>query len=118
MTNLRTQLEELLDRADCEERCADLGHFVYMNRVAILSALEAVEWRSMDSAPLDEVILLFGQLCGQAYDEQMHPSQPVRACGYWDEIDGAWALTDTTWAGPFIEPTHWRPLGPTPEVVG
>jgi hypothetical protein len=67
-------------------------------------------WRSIESAPKDAVLLLYGTLLGGSPE---HPRQPIRAVGYWDEIDEAWALSDTTWEGPFMNPTHWqRPPAP------
>lgn len=71
------------------------------------------QWRDISTAPKGRVILLFGQI-GYGRSEA-HPTGPIRACGYWDEIDEAWAFTNTTWEGPFMAPTHWTDLPSPPE---
>jgi hypothetical protein len=75
------------------------------------------EWRPISTAPKDDVLLLYGTLYGSD-DEWLLPKGLIRACGYWEKLDEAWALTDTTWAGPFIKPTHWQPLPPPPASNG
>lgn len=73
----------------------------------------APDWFPIESAPRDEVILLFGPI-GHGRSPE-HPRGPIRAVGYWDVIDGAWAYTNTTWCGPFADPTHWMPLPLPPQ---
>ena len=72
------------------------------------------EWRDISTAPHGRVLLLYGTLCGHALTPG-HPSFPIRVIGYWDDIDNAWALSDTTYLGPFIEPTHWADCPEPPE---
>lgn len=82
------------------------------------SSLTWWQWRSMDEAPRDKPILLYGSLSGSALNE-WHPTQPIRAVGYWDAIDEAWALSDTPYYGPFFEPLCWAELldAPGPETL-
>lgn len=70
-------------------------------------------WQSMADAPRDRPVLLLGKLCGQAVN-QGHPTGLIRAVGYWDTVDEAWALTDTTWEGPFMAPVAWAELPDLP----
>lgn len=69
-------------------------------------------WSPANTAPKDRPVLLYGKLT-QATPER--PQGAIRVVGYWDEIDGAWALTSTTWAGPFFKPTHWAELPAVPD---
>lgn len=71
-------------------------------------------WLPIKSAPKVHPLLLFGTVKPGPGHTPDHPVRPIRAVGYWDEIDEAWCLSDTPWSGPFFEPTHWRPLPPPP----
>lgn len=70
-------------------------------------------WNPISTAPKDRLIILFGPLIGQAVTEE-HPKGTIRAIGYWDDIDGAWCLSTTSWVGPFIDATHWLPCPDRP----
>lgn len=72
-----------------------------------------MEWQSIDTAPKDKNILLFGAQrepfnCGIRYVD------PLIFSGYWDTIDGAWCAHGTTYHGPFFHATHWMPLPEEP----
>ncbi|HAC01577.1 MAG TPA: hypothetical protein DCF67_08925 [Brevundimonas sp.] len=77
---------------------------------------EAVEWRPIETAPRDAVIMLFGLLDPHPSDREAHAQldRPKRFTGYWDEVDEAWCPVGSTWEGPWIIPTHWLPLPPAP----
>lgn len=73
-----------------------------------------MEWQPIETAPKDgDNVLLFGRI------DPRHPFEGIRwqkmtvFSGYWDRIDGAWCPSGATWAGPFMEVTHWKPL-PSP----
>ena len=75
-----------------------------------------MEWQPIETAPKNEVILLYGEIDPHPDDEQLHSKGARRVAGYWDQIDEAWSSTTSTWAGPWIKPTHWMPLPPPPDV--
>ena len=77
---------------------------------------EMVEWRPIETAPRDAVIMLFGLLDPHPSDREAHAQldRPKRFTGYWDEVDEAWCPVGSTWTGPWIIPTHWLPLPPAP----
>lgn len=77
---------------------------------------EMVEWRDIETAPRDAVIMLFGLLDPHPSDREAHAQldKPKRFTGYWDEVDEAWCPVGSTWEGPWIIPTHWLPLPPAP----
>lgn len=115
---LRVKLAELLS-----EQFPDFGQAnpriqATVNGIIALFAHPVPEqdgWRfDMENAPRDRVLLLYGNLYGMS--EQGHPNGLIRVCGYWDTIDEAWALTDTTWAGPFIKPVAWREAPESPPL--
>lgn len=70
-------------------------------------------WQDIGTAPRDgRHVLLFGrqsdEACGVRFKGEF------QATGYWDGIDRAWCATGSHWDGPFLQPTHWKPLGPPP----
>ena len=73
-------------------------------------------WQSISSAPQSEVILLFGKLDVLDDQKPLYGSldTPVRATGYWDDVDEAWSVVGGTWEGPWISATHWAVLPPAP----
>lgn len=83
---------------------------------AALATLEAQRWRPIEEAPKDGAtqLLLFGEQEDRPRD-MVHMKGARVFSGYWDAIDEAWCSTGSTWAGPFYNPTHWRPLPDPPE---
>lgn len=77
------------------------------------------EWRAIETAPKDGVILLYGLLDPHPDDRELHAQldKPRRVTGFWDDVDEAWCPVGSTWTGPWFEPTHWMPLPlpPAPE---
>jgi hypothetical protein len=72
------------------------------------------DWQTIDSAPKDRGILLYGT---QAYPmPELNLKGPLVFSGYWDSIDEAWCASGSTWAGPFFDCTHWmeQPKPPVP----
>lgn len=76
----------------------------------------AQAWQGMDSAPKDELILLWGYLDPIPDQRELYVylERPTRVAGYWEDIDQSWAVMGSTWEGPFFNPTHWMPLPPPP----
>ena len=69
-------------------------------------------WVDIDSAPKDRRILLFGHL--QPFEGLRVRGSEIFT-GYWDDIDGAWCGSGSTWIGPFYVPTHWQELPNPPK---
>lgn len=128
MTSLRTQLEELAGKADEHSAVLDIiSDFIDdmphiqkdVKAVAafleeftalaptILSALEAVEWRPIETAPRDGSPFMLWVAEGETGPHVFATVSITSEGQWWD---------DST--GDQIEPisfaTHWRPLGPTP----
>lgn len=68
-------------------------------------------WQTMESAPTDRAILLYGTM--RPFDE-IKSEGPLVFTGYWDSMDEQWCTTGSTWTGPFFDPTHWRPIPDPP----
>lgn len=65
------------------------------------------------------VLLLKGTIDRSTLNEDedhAFPRQVVRTIGYWDSLDGAWALSTTPWYGPFFNPTHYAELPRSLEI--
>lgn len=79
------------------------------------------DWKPIETAPKDSVLLGYGLLDPHPDDVGLHArlDQPRRAVMYWDEIDDAWCPVGATWLGPWFQPTHWMflpdPPHPQPE---
>lgn len=75
-----------------------------------------MEWKTIDTAPKDALILLYGLLRPHPEQAELYGGldRPTRAAGYWDEIDGAWCVAGSTWLGPWFDPTAWTDLPPPP----
>jgi len=84
--------------------------------IAMTAAQVFAAWQPIETAPQDDVLLLYGTLRQPGLTGE-HPRGAIRAVGYWDEIDQAWALSDTTWDGPFFNPTHWMPCPPIQQAL-
>lgn len=87
--------------------------------VAVVNKNEGMlagEWQPIETAPRDDVVLLFGRLDPLRLQGVKYGSleTPFRAAGYWGDIDGAWCTVGSTWEGPWMLPTHWMPLPPPP----
>ena len=78
-----------------------LNDLVQKPLAALTSALEAREWRTMESAPRDQRILLYAP--GDPY------SLPdlISVCEW--HPDAGFCICELR------EPTHWRPLPPPPQ---
>lgn len=71
-----------------------------------------IVWQGIATAPKDGThIMIFAQLRPNDF---LECDRPQVLSGYWDEIDGAWCSTGSTFHGPFYDPTHWMPLPPPP----
>lgn len=93
-------------------------HLYATEALAAALADHVVGWRTMDSAPKDgERVLVWGQPENTG-ELTFHRAGAHTA--YWDEIDGAFCLSGSTWQGPFVHPTHWMPLpaAPLPQKEG
>ncbi len=64
-------------------------------------------WQSIDTAPGDRVLLLYGRVHDVSPE---HPQGSIRVTGYWDVGDGVWHLVTPGWDGPTFEPTHWMEI--------
>ena len=73
------------------------------------------EWQPIDTAPKDQVILLYGRIDPSTEFEKLTWEKPAVFSGYWCWMDDAWCPSGGTWAGPFMEVTHWMPLPQPPE---
>jgi hypothetical protein len=75
-------------------------------------------WRGIESAPKGVAVLLYGILDPHPESVGLYYNltAPVRAVGYWDEIDDTWCPVGSTWLGPWFKPTHWMPLPASPTV--
>lgn len=138
MTSPLTQLEELAGKADEHSAVLNIiSDFIdYIPHIqkdvkavaafleefttlapSILSALKAVEWQPIETAPRDGTeILLWGALSGPKYDREND------CWGYGEVTEQVVSLAcfrRGMWqTGGFNSPknpTHWRPLGPVPE---
>lgn len=78
------------------------------------------EWMDIETAPKDELILLYGYLEPHPDSREMYANlhRPKRAVGYWCEIDEAWCPVGSTWVGPWFKPSHWQALPPPPPEKG
>ena len=82
---------------------------------AALEAYEAAQWRPIETAPKDgTAIVVWGQ--PQSTDD-VHFSRPSAFTAYWDDMGGTFCLSGADWRGPFIHPTHWRPLPAPPKEM-
>lgn len=84
---------------------------------AAVSAYLAAGWQDISTAPKDGThVLLFGEQsrddCGVRFKGEF------QSTGYWDIFDDSWCATGSHWDGPFMQPTHWMPLGPPPVGSG
>jgi hypothetical protein len=70
------------------------------------------EWRQIDSAPHDCTILVFGK---PSDVEGVRFIKEAIFTAYWDDIDSSFCLSGASWLGPFIRPTHWMPVPPSPQ---
>ena len=70
-------------------------------------------WLPITTAPKDMHVLLYGKIRRASLELSL--PNAVAVIGYWDEIDGAWCVTTATWAGPFVDATHWMPLPEPPK---
>ena len=70
-------------------------------------------WRPItNETPRDKRVLLFGQMKPM---EGLRTNGPEVFSGYWDDIDGAWCGSGSTWVGPFYDVTHWQELPEAPK---
>lgn len=85
----------------------------------ISELLAEQEWQPIETAPRDELILLYGKLEPHPDNRQLYGrlELPTIVTAYWCEIDEAWCPMGSTWVGPWFSPTHWRPLPTPPEDV-
>lgn len=72
------------------------------------------EWQPIETAPIDEPILLFGRIDPRSEFDLLKWDVPCVFSGYYDTIDEAWVPHGGTWLGPFMEVTHWMSLPPEP----
>lgn len=79
---------------------------------AAITAYQAEAWQDVSTAPKEGHVLLFASQIGEASD--VHWRGSFATTGYWDGVDEAWCATGSNWTGPFLEPTHWRPIPPPP----
>lgn len=80
-----------------------------------MSANEALrQWQPIETAPKHLDLLLFGEQKPGSVNCGVFYADPMIFVGYWDEIDGAWCATGTTWLGPFFNATHWMHLPEKP----
>lgn len=90
----------------------------YIDRAgAAVAAYLAAGWQDISTAPKDGThVLLFGEQsrddCGVRFKGEF------QSTGYWDIFDDSWCATGSHWDGPFMQPTHWMPLGPPPVGSG
>lgn len=71
------------------------------------------DWKPIESAPGDRVLLLYGRVHDLPVGE---PGGCIRVTGYWDAADGVWHLVTPGWDGPQFQPTHWSEIpGPPPD---
>lgn len=71
------------------------------------------KWQSMDTAPKDKGILVWGQPTDLEMDGNVLVSfnAPLAVSVYWDEIDEAYTVMGGSWLGPFVlNPKGWQPL--------
>lgn len=73
-------------------------------------------WRTIDSAPKDQHILLYGKIDPDIPFDGIHWENMSVFSGYWDAVDDAWTPHGATWLGPFMIATHWMPLPTPPET--
>lgn len=68
-------------------------------------------WRTdIENAPRDgQTILVFGQPTDMPGLRFLRPGVHT---AYWDMLDERFCVSGATWAGPFIAPTHWKPVEP------
>lgn len=72
------------------------------------------EWQSMESAPKDRCILVWGQPTDMPNTRFLKPG--VHAA-YWDPIDQSFCLKGADWTGPFIEPVCWQEEPAPPQLA-
>jgi hypothetical protein len=78
----------------------------------LLTAYEqATEWQPIETAPKDEEILVYerGRWWREVFTCRWDPNDPLYE-------DGSWAVVLGN--GVRASPTHWKPIGPLPEVKG
>jgi hypothetical protein len=95
----RETLRRLAENEDCGGTCTSAGCQLARGVLALLDALEAREWRDIETAPKDGTRVLV------AYDG--------RAWGAYFKVG---VFGPQWWAenGGILHPTHWQPLPPTP----
>lgn len=72
------------------------------------------EWRSIETAPKDRFLLLYGRIDPSIPFEGLVWRKPSVFSGAWDHIDAQWVPSGGTWLGPFMDATHWQPLPEPP----
>jgi hypothetical protein len=70
-------------------------------------------WQSIETAPRDDVLLLWARLKNPGENVSLESNTFRRYVGFWDQIDGAWADGGPT-ADRFLEPTLWHVLPDLP----
>lgn len=101
-----------------DERVRSVVDFVLSQVEALRpgSTGETEGWRDVetDRPPTDRAVLVYGR---PKDTEDLSFKAPQVHLAYWDTIDGAFCLDGGTWLGPFIKPTHWRPLPEPPSAM-
>lgn len=116
-TDLLLEIEDYLlcvvqgsmSRNNSEALASELGDRLRAALSAQPGAQKADPWRPIETAPKDEVILLFGGLKkeGKVYAPHVN-------IGYWTEQFGWTCLVYSHQEFAHIEPSHWMPRPPSP----
>lgn len=78
------------------------------------------EWKPIETAPKDRVILLWGAIVPHKDDRELYHYaalvEPTLHVGHWDAVDGEWCSSVSTYKGPWIAPLAWQPAPDIPET--
>jgi hypothetical protein len=72
-----------------------------------------MNWKRINKdTPRDRHLLLIGT---QIHHNSVNIKGEIVFSGYWDEIDGGWCSTGSTWEGPFYNVRLWANLPEIPK---